>query len=205
MPACGGNALKRITGFLEQTTGRFDAHRFNRPRWRASHLGDVGSRKGARRHAGLLGKPLNAQVFVQMRGNPGMKFAEPVARLRLRHQRSAELRLPTRTLHEHHQLARRFNGHLMAEVFLDQRQGKVDPGGHAGRGPDRTVLDEDLVGVHIDCGVQRTQAPCPGPVSRGATPVQLTCRRQQERPRTHRTQAPYGGRTPPDPFDQPWR
>ena len=52
-------------------------------------------------------------------------------------QRAAELRLPARALEEHHQPARHRERHVVAEVVLDQRQRKVDAGGHTGRGVQR--------------------------------------------------------------------
>ncbi len=44
-------------------------------------------------------------------------------------------------------------GHLLTEIGLDQGEREVDAGAHAGRGPDRAVVDEDT--VHVDRAVRK--------------------------------------------------
>src|SRR5262249_54959970 len=71
---------------------------------------------------------------------------------RLKRQKLAELRLPARSLEEHHQIACHRQRRRAAKVLLDQSQGEVDPGGDTCRSPNRNVLHENWIEVDADGG-----------------------------------------------------
>lgn len=63
-------------------------------------------------------------------------------------------------------------GHVPAQVLLDQGEGEVDAGGDTGGGGDLTVADVDGVGVDLDGRVGTGERGAVRPVGRGAAAVQ---------------------------------
>ena len=61
--------------------------------------------------------------------------------------RRGELGLPAGPAQEHHQPPGHGSGDLGRVVVLDEREGEVDAGGHAGRGPDVAVAAVDRLGI----------------------------------------------------------
>jgi len=88
--------------------------------------------------------------------------------------RRGELALPTRTTHEHQQLAGDLLGELGPVVGLDEGERQVDPGGHPARGPDAALPQVDRVGVHGDGGVLAGQRRGRAPVRGRGEPVEHT-------------------------------
>ena len=101
-------------------------------------------------------------------------------------QMSAELRLPARSLQEHHELAGHRQRQRPAVVVFDQRQAQVDAGGDAGRGDDVTVGDEDRLRIDVDGRMGGRQAVAGVPVGGGPATIEAARRRPAERPRAHR-------------------
>ena len=66
--------------------------------------------------------------------------------------------------------------------FSIMRQREIDARGHAGRGPDRTVDDEDAVFLHLHLRKPRLQIARVIPVRGGAPAVEQTCFGQNEAP-----------------------
>ncbi len=102
--------------------------------------------------------------------------------------------MPAGTAVIDHELARDLARHFGAGVFLDQRQGQVDAGGHAGGGPDRSVDDEDAVFLHADRGIR---APEPGgvnPVGGSPAAIQQPSLGEMEGARAGGADAPRAGR-----------
>jgi N-ethylmaleimide reductase len=75
----------------------------------------------------------------------------------LQRQGGAELRLSTGTFEEDNQIAGHGERHGTAEIFFHERQRQIDPGRHAGRGPDRTVAHEDRIGLDAHGGKTLSQ------------------------------------------------
>ena len=69
-----------------------------------------------------------------MGADPVVERCEPLAPLQV--QGGAELGLSAGPLQEHHQPPGHREGDVATEVLLDHRQGQIDPGGDAGRGPE---------------------------------------------------------------------
>ena len=88
---------------------------------------------------------------------------------------------------------------VATEVLLDHRQGQIDPGGDAGRGPIAAIGDEDRVRLDPDARMALGELGAVGPVRHRAAVVQETGCRQQECPRAHRGDPPSGcgGRSQP--------
>ena len=83
-----------------------------------------------------------------------------------------ELALVAGSAQEHHEPAGDLLGDLDAEVVLDEGQGDVDPGGHAGRRPDVAVARPDRIGVDVDLRVAGGEAVGAGPVGGHAAAVE---------------------------------
>ena len=138
---------------LEQLAGALDPELLDVGGRRHADLAAEEAGEVARAHRGALGERLDAQVGVEVVGDPGLQLAQRAALGELRREVGAELGLAAGALEEEDQPAGDLDGDLAAEVLLDQRQGEVHAGGDAGRGPDVAVADEDRVGVDGELGV----------------------------------------------------
>ena len=107
--------------------------------------------------------------------HPIAKGAELVA-ARVRHEPLDELRLPSLTLWRSHEAAGPCVGGRGAEVAPDEVEGQVDTSGHASRGEDVAVVDEEAIGQHIDLGVAVLELTGPSPVGGSGTVVKDTSR-----------------------------
>src|SRR5450432_1642736 len=71
-----GNAFERQLRLLQRTAGRLEAHGLHHPAGRASVLRDVRARESTRRHAAMVGEPVDREVSGQVRSNPRMQLRE---------------------------------------------------------------------------------------------------------------------------------
>ena len=83
--------------------------------------------------------------------DPIMERAEFVACC-LQGQGRAELRLSAGALEENDEVAGHGERHRTAEILFHERQGEIDPGCDAGRGPHRTVAHEYRIGLDTHAG-----------------------------------------------------
>ncbi len=79
-----------------------------------------------------------------------------------------------------HQFARHRAGRLQAKILFQYRQGQVNPGRHAGRGPDLSVNHEDEVFIEQHVGVLLLELCRMEPVRGGALAFQQTRLGQNE-------------------------
>src|SRR4051795_4643038 len=77
-------------------------------------------------------------------------------------------------------------GGRAAVVFGDQRQGEIDAGGDAWRGPDVAVLHIDGVGVDGHVGIGDRQVVALGPVGGSSSTLEKASRSEDERAGAHR-------------------
>jgi hypothetical protein len=91
-----------------------------------------------------------------------------------------ELRLAAVPKRRHHAPAGGPVGHVGADVAADDVQAQVDAGGHAGRGQDVAVVDEEDVGVELHLREPAAEALGVGPVGGGRAAVEQPGRGQHE-------------------------
>ena len=90
----------------------------------------------------------------------------------LQGQSGAELRLSAGTFEENDHVAGYSKRHGAAKVLFHERQRKINPGRHAGRGPYSTVAHEDGIGLDAHGGKALSQPGAVLPVGHRATSVQ---------------------------------
>src|SRR4051812_45809890 len=140
--AVARHGLDLLAARLEPHAGVVHAQRLDVGAWRHAHLACEGPGEVARAHAGALGERRHGQIGVEVRGHPFLEVPQRLALGDLRPEMRAELRLAAGAADEEHEPAGGLERHLAPEVLLDQREGQVHPGGHAGRRPHAAVVDE---------------------------------------------------------------
>ncbi len=101
-----------------------------------------------------------------------------------------ELRLAAGAAHEHDQPAGDQQRDLAAEIVLDHREREIDPGGHAGRGPQRTIAHEDRIARDRDRRILRRQPIAVGPVGGDRAVIGEAGGGEHEGPGAHRRDPP---------------
>src|SRR6266702_897760 len=166
------DALQGFVGLFEQPSGRVDACHLDEVARRHSSLLLKDAGKIAHAHRGPRGKRLHRQVKRQMIEDPMLDRLDAPFGRHLGGKVGAELRLAARSLQEDNQPARDGERNIASVIVLYQLQCEVDSGGNTGRGPQRTVLHEDLIGYHC-CGWKSLrQFPSMLPMRRHAEAVQ---------------------------------
>src|ERR1700739_858722 len=89
----------------------------------------------------------NAEIFARVCHDPTLGFLQcrPADRNSLTF--TAELHLSARPFKEHNELGRHLHGNLSTKILLNDRKGKISPGGHSGRRSQPSVADMDSVRV----------------------------------------------------------
>ena len=87
-------------------------------------------------------------------------------------------------------MARHLQGNRTPQVILYQGQAQVDPSGHAGRRPHRTLLDENRIGLHRERRELARQFFTARPVRGHATTIEQATGGQQKSPGANRSHAP---------------
>ncbi|MNO90196.1 hypothetical protein D3C76_817000 [compost metagenome] len=184
--AGAGDLLDVARGVLQQAFRRFQAEQFDglgrcAPGAFLVHAGEI-----AQAHFRLLGEAFHGQSRIaQILRQPQVQVVEGRAVLGLQLQQSAVLRLPAGALEVDHQLARRLHADIAAAVGFHQRQCQIDAGSDPCRSPDRALLDEDRVGVHLQSREALLQGVAQSPVGRGAAAVEQPGLGQQEGAAAH--------------------
>src|SRR4051812_8109297 len=95
--------------------------------------------------------------------HPRDELSEAIARVSLELQRLGILLLPSRALQVDDHLTRGGKRRLRTEVFFDERQREIDPGGDTGGGVEVAILDEERVCINPQLrkslGYVRGEAP----------------------------------------------
>ncbi len=121
---------------------------------------------------------------------------------RLRLERRAELGLAAGPLQEQHQPARDRECEVAAVVFLDERERQVHARTHARGAPELAVAHEDRIVLDADLRMALRERGARAPVRGRAPSVEQTGLGEQERARTHGSDAARGLRTPAQEVDQ---
>src|SRR5439155_26231984 len=145
------DALQGLVGILQQPPSRIDARHLDEVTRRHSSLFLKDAGEIAHAHRGPRGKRLHRQVKGQMIEDPMLDRLNAPFGCDLRGEMSTELRLAARSLPEYDQAAGDGERDIAPVIVLDQLQCEVDSGSDAGRCPQGTILDEDLIGYHF-CG-----------------------------------------------------
>ena len=115
------------------------------------------------------------------------------------------LRLAARPPVVDDQLARHRAGDVGAQILFDHGQRQIDPGGHAGRRPDRPVADEDAILLDPGLRVARLQRAGMVPVGGGTPAIEQAGLGEDERTRAGRGHPSGPGRGAPQESQQPRR
>ncbi len=68
-----------------------------------------------------------------------------------------ELALASTPAHKQHHAARDLQGQSVAMVFLDHRQGEINPCRDPGAGPDISILSKDPIAINADARITLRQ------------------------------------------------
>ena len=159
------------------------------------------SRKTPLAHPGLHGKSGHRQIPIEVRRDRTVQGAELIIAV-LEKQRGAELSLAPGPLQKDYELARDGECEVAAGIDLDKRQREVDPRGNTGRGPDRTIVDEDRIGFDDNGGKPARQLGTALPVRHHASTVEKARLRKQEGARANRREPRRARGATCDPADK---
>ena len=135
----------------------------------------IPARKASRAHCDTLGQRIDAQITLEIAGDPGMEVREgPVLVLFLGDQHIAELGLAAGALEEHDQCLCHLHRGGVPKIFLDHRKGQIDPRCHPGRGPHLSVTDEEWIPFDADVRVAILQFFDVAPVCGDHLPLEQT-------------------------------
>lgn len=190
-----GETLQALTRGLDAQ--RLDIRSWSQPSLTSECAGEV---SGA--HGGAVGKSLDAEIVIQVVGDPCLKLSERPAGGGGAPQVRAELGLAPWPLEEHDQPPGNFAGHFRPEVILHQRQRQIDSRSDARGGPDAPVAYEDRPGIHLDLGMATGKLVAEGPVRGRAAAIEQPGSGQQEGTGAHRRHPPGPARGCPDPARQ---
>src|ERR1700730_9094566 len=205
--ALHGDRIEVERRLFEMAPGRFDACELDESGRGHPDLAGEHPREMALAHHRAPSERRYGEIGIGMLADPHLQLAEGHTVGGLSRQLGAVLRLATWSLEEHDELPSDRQGDLPSMIFLDQRQGEVHPGGDAGRGVDRTVSDEDRVGLDPDPRILPGEFSARAPVGRGATPVEEAGLGEHEGTGADRGETPHTRSDPPEPAYQlgAWR
>ena len=134
----------------------------------------------------MLCHGFHGKIFVEVSRHPCRQIGEAAGGSNLKLQRLGELLLPPGPLHVDHQFARHGKGHAGSEVFFNQCQGKINPGGDARRGVELAVPNVESIGIHLQRRKAAGQLGGELPVSGHSPPVEQSGRRYCKSTGAHR-------------------
>jgi len=125
----------------------------------------------ARAHCRPVGEPLDWQPFAEPLARPGEQRRKPALRA-IRLEQRRELRLAAGAPVVDHEILRRALCHRLAKIIADEGEREVDPSADPGRGPHRSVADEDAVRLDPNLRIGAGELGSARPVRGCATAVE---------------------------------
>src|ERR1700723_597209 len=174
-PTIMRNLFDRVIAFLEASPSSLHANPFDEPcRCDACALSENAS-KISWTHPCPQSEVLDSQIPCEMIAGPRPKFFELLPVRSLQCERTAELRLSSRSAQIHHKLARHFESNLGAEIFGNQREREVHTGKDSSRGIRVAVTNKDGLRINRYVAMTACQLIGPFPMRSGTLAIEQPC------------------------------
>jgi hypothetical protein len=126
----------------------------------------------SRRETGALRQNRDGKIAVRIVRDPACQFSQAIVRLSLKPQRLGVLLLPAGPLQINDQLAGYSQRGGWSQIFLDQRQREIDPGGYSSGSVKLPVLQKNGIRLNLQLRKMPYQMVGEPPVSRHAPAIE---------------------------------